>query len=298
MYPDSREEENVGVGTVAEIAQGNAVALGTVDTQESAAAFTSRVAVPERTSTLLDDSAADCPRDNVHADTSFGSTAEATCVNVSTGAPTMTMKPIDRRCSSNPPHSQRVEDHEGSNALLNDCVMGPSKGLCHLGPPERWNPTSHTIFHDFQESPNNPEIRNIVNGPLSDPADAPALDCSQEVCIRAADGAAVGGGSLSATQAPVSGVSSHTGLQEGCAPSAAATPPAPPYELTTTSPPQVTDEGPAPADRMSVDEEIVRFMEITLTGMAQVQDGLRGVFAIQKRRRAVQKRKMAVGGDK
>jgi len=41
-----------------------------------------------------------------------------------------------------------------------------------------------------------------------------------------------------------------------------------------------------------VDEEIVRFMEITLNGMAQVQDGLRGVFAIQKRRRTVQKRKM------
>jgi hypothetical protein len=49
------------------------------------------------------------------------------------------------------------------------------------------------------------------------------------------------------------------------------------------------------APRTSADEEIVRFMEITLNGMAQVQDGLRGVFAIQKRRRAVQKRKMAVG---
>jgi len=46
------------------------------------------------------------------------------------------------------------------------------------------------------------------------------------------------------------------------------------------------------APRTSVDEEIVRFMEITLNGMAQVQDGLRGVFAIQKRRRTVQKRKM------
>jgi len=42
-----------------------------------------------------------------------------------------------------------------------------------------------------------------------------------------------------------------------------------------------------------MDDEIVRYMEITLSGMAQVQDGLRGVLAIQKRRR-VQKRKMAV----
>jgi hypothetical protein len=46
---------------------------------------------------------------------------------------------------------------------------------------------------------------------------------------------------------------------------------------------------------MSVDDEIVRFMEIALSGMAQVQDGLRGVFAIQKRRRAVQKRKTTIG---
>ncbi len=55
--------------------------------------------------------------------------------------------------------------------------------------------------------------------------------------------------------------------------------------------PKVADVAP----QTSVDEEIVRFMEITLNGMAQVQDGLRGVFAIQKRRRTVQKRKMAVG---
>lgn len=84
----------------------------------------------------------------------------------------------------------------------------------------------------------------------------------------------------------------------GCAPSAATAPPAPPHEPTTASPSQVADEGSVPTDRMSVDEEIVRFMEITLTGMAEVQDGLRGVFAIQKRRRAVQKRKFAVAGDK
>jgi hypothetical protein len=54
----------------------------------------------------------------------------------------------------------------------------------------------------------------------------------------------------------------------------------------------MVDGGPP---RTTVDEEIVRFMEITLNGMAQVQDGLRGVFAIQGRRRAVQKRKMAMG---
>jgi len=54
-------------------------------------------------------------------------------------------------------------------------------------------------------------------------------------------------------------------------------------------------EGAALAERMSVDDEVVRFMEIALSGMAQVQDGLRGVFAIQKRRRAVQKRKTTIG---
>jgi len=95
-----------------------------------------------------------------------------------------------------------------------------------------------------------------------------------------------------------SSVAPHADLRAGCARSAAATPPARPREPTRISPPQVADEGPAPAERTSVDEEIVRFMEITLSGMAQVQDGLRGVFAIQKRRRAVQKRKMTVGGDK
>jgi hypothetical protein len=290
MYPDGNEEESGGVGTVATIAQGDAAALGTANTQQSTVAF---AAVPECTSTLRDDDTADCSP----ADASFAFTAEATGVTDCTNAPTMTIKSIGCRGSSNVPLLQSAEDHEGSNSLSKDCATGPSNGLCHFGPPKRWYPASRTVIHDFQESPH-PNSRTIVNGPLSDPADAPALDCSQEVCTRAADGAAVGGGLSSSMQAPMSGVSPHImDLRVGCAPSAATTPPAPPHEPTTTCPSQSTDEGSAPTDRMSVDEEIVRFMEITLTGMAQVQDGLRGVFAIQKRRRAVQKRKVVVAGD-
>lgn len=291
MYPDGNEEGNGGAGTVAKIAQGDVAALGIANTQQSTAAFISQAAVPERISTLRDDNTADCSHDSAHADTSFAFTAEATGVTNCTNAPTMTIKSIGCRGSSNAPPS--VEDHERSNSLSNDCPTGPSNGLCHFSFPKRWNPASHTVIHGFQESPYL-NSRTIVNSPLSDPADAPALDCSQEVCTRAADGAAVGGGSSSSTQATMSG---HMDLRVGCAPSAATTPPAP-HEPTTTCPSQVADEGSAPTDRMSVDEEIVRFMEITLTGMAQVQDGLRGVFAIQKRRRAVQKRKIVVAGDK
>jgi hypothetical protein len=297
MYPDCNEEDIGGVGTVAKIAQGDAAALGTANTRQSTAAFISQAAVPRRTSTLRDDNTADCSHDNAHADTSFEFMAEATGITNCTNAPTMTIKSICCRGLSNVPLLQSAEDHERSNSLSNDCATGPSNGLCHFGPPKRWNPASHTMIHDFQESPHS-NSRTIVNGPLSDPTDAPALDCSQEVCTRAADGAAVGGGSSRSTQAPVAGVSPHMDLRVGCAPSAATTPFVSPREPTTTCPLQVADEGSAPTDRMSVDEEIVRFMEITLTGMAQVQDGLRGVFAIQKRRRAVQKRKIVVAGDK
>jgi len=142
------------------------------------------------------------------------------------------------------------------------------------------------------------------DGPFSDPAGDPAPDCSQEVCMRAADGAAAGGGLPSPPRfVPVTCLESGGSLEgddvdprTGCQQNGNAS------LLSTTLQGQTSICGPPPSPKMadgaprtSVDEEIVRFMEITLNGMAQVQDGLRGVFAIQKRRRAVQKRKMAVG---
>jgi hypothetical protein len=142
-----------------------------------------------------------------------------------------------------------------------------------------------------------PNPGDVVEGPLGDPAGDPAPDCSQEVCTRAADRAAAGGGSRSTTPAAGSGVSQVVDPRGGCRQSGATSLPAPPDESTRMCPPQVVSEEPSPAEQMAVDDEIVRFMEITLNGMAQVQDGLRGVFAIQKRRRAVQKRK-TVAGDK
>lgn len=296
MYPDGRDEENGGVGTIFEIAQGDPVAPGTVDSQESTIGFITQGAIPDHSSTLRNDSTAYGLSGNAHTDTSFAPMAKATDVNISTGAATVTIKSLNCRGPTNESLSQSVEDHEGSNSLSNDCVTGPSRGLCHRGPAEQWNSASHTVIHDFPESRNAPKSGNIVDGPLSDPAGDPAPDCSQEVCTRAADRAAVGGGSLGTMPATSSSVAPHADLRAGCAQSAAVTPPTAPREPTRNSPPlQVADEGPAPAERMSVDEEIVHFMEITLSGMAQVQDGLRGVFAIQKRRRTVQKRKMAVG---
>ena len=295
MYPDGREEENGRVGTVFEMAQGDSVAPGTIDSQESTIAFISQGAIPDHSSTLRNDSTAYCLSDNAHTDTSFAPMAKDTDVNISTGAATMAIKSLNSRGPSNGSLSQSVEDHEGSNSLSNNHATGPSSGLCHLGPREQWNSVSHTVINDFTESQNAPNSGNIVDSPFSDPAGDPAPDCSQEVCTCAADGAAVGGGSLSTMPATSSSVAPHADLRAGCTRSAAATPPAAPREPARISPPQVVDEGPAPAERMSVDEEIVRFMEITLSGMAQVQDGLRGVFAIQKRRRAVQKRGMAVG---
>ena len=297
MYPDGREEENGGIGTISEIAQGDSVAHGTVDSQESTNPFISQGGIPDHSSILCNDSTAYRLSDNAHTDTSFAPMVKATDVNISTSAAMMAIKSLNCHSLSNESLSQSMQDHEGSNSLLKNCGTGPSRGLCHLGPADQWNPVSHTITHDFTESRNAPNSGTIVNGPLSDPASDPAPDCSQEVCTRAADGAAVGGGSLSTVPATSSSVAPHADLRAGSARSAAATPPAVPREPTQISSPQVADEGPTPTERMSVDEEIVRFMEITLNGMAQVQDGLRGVFAIQKRRRAVQKRGMAMGDE-
>ena len=294
MDREGGEEENVGVETARfGIAQVDTVASAVVGPQEPTAAFViSRDAIPDHALTRHDDSTQDGPNGNVHLGTPVASVCKVTDVDISTGVPTTTVKSIDCQGGTCNELLRQggVEDLEGPNILSNSkYASGPFEEHCYVGSVEQWNPpTMHTN-----------------NGPLPDPAGDPAPDCSQEVCTRAADGAAAGGGLPSPSRfTPVTGPESVASLEEdvdprtGCQQNGAASPlSAPPLEERTSIPPppaspQMADEGPP---RTSIDEEIVRYMEITLNGMAQVQDGLRGVFAIQGRRRAVQKRKMAVG---
>lgn len=291
MYPDDGEEPNVGIGTVFETAQ---VEPTMVDSQEpDAAALNSQAATPDHAFTLHNDNTKCCPQGNVHTDSfaPVGLTADA---NVSASAPTTSAKTLDCQGKSNESRLQSVEDLQGSNPLLNNCTTGPSEELRHVGPIVRWDPAPYTTtrIHSFPESQTQitPNGRDTVDSPLLDPTSDPALDCSQEVCIRAADGAAAGGGSPSAMPAAI-----DVDPRAGCLQSRGASLPGPPDGPMCISPPQVAEEGAPQAELMSVDDDMVRFMEMTLNGMAQVQDGFRGVFAIQKRRRAVQKRKMAVG---
>lgn len=44
------------------------------------------------------------------------------------------------------------------------------------------------------------------------------------------------------------------------------------------------------ADEDQEEEELARFVQMTLDGMAHVQEGLRGVFALQRRKSGVAKR--------
>jgi hypothetical protein len=258
--------------------------------QEPTAAFViSRDAIPDHAFTRHDDSTQDDTNGNAHY-TPIASVCKVTDVNNSTGLPTSTVKSLDSQGGTGSELSPQrgVDDFEESNILSNNnCGSGPFEEHCHVGSVERWNPPS------------------INDDPLSDPTGDPAPDCSQEVCKHAADGAAAGGGMPSPTSfTPVTGLESGASLEEdvdlptGCQHIGAASPSSVQHfeERTSIPPPppspQMTDKGPS---RTSIDEEIVRYMEITLNGMAQVQDGLRGVFAIQGRRRAVQKRKMAMG---
>jgi len=45
-----------------------------------------------------------------------------------------------------------------------------------------------------------------------------------------------------------------------------------------------------PADEDEEEEELARFVQMTLDGMARVQEGLRGVFTLQRRKSGVAKR--------
>jgi hypothetical protein len=286
MDHEGGEEDNVGIGTACfGDAQVDTVASAIVGPQESTAAFViSQDATPDHAFTRHDDNS---PHGNVHVDT----LCKVTDVDNSAGVPT-TVKSLDcQHGTGNERLPQNgVEGLEGSNILtINSYASEPPLRRRNISSTERWNPPT----------------MHMDDGPLSDLAGDPAPDCSQEVCMRAADGAAAGGGLLAPPGfRPATGLESEgspeggdvdprTGRQrDGTASPLSAAP----QEGTSISSPspssQMADRGPP---WTSVDEEIVRFMEITLNGVAQVQDGLRGVFAMQKRRRVVQKRKMAVG---
>jgi hypothetical protein len=289
MDREAEEEESVGVETDwfadAQVDTGASTIVGS---QESPAAFViSQDAIPDHTFTRHDDSTQDSAHGHVHVDTPIASVCKVTDVDISSRVPATTVGSLDCQAATRNetlPQSGE-EDLGGSNIpSINSCASDRR----HYDSTERWNsPTMHTD-----------------DGPFSDPAGDPAPDCSQEVCMRAADGAAAGGGLPSSPRfVPLTGLESggslegdnvdpRTGYQQNGNASPLSPPPQGRTSICRPPPsPKMADGTP----RTSVDEEIVRFMEITLNGMAQVQDGLRGVFAIQKRRRVVQKRKMGVG---
>ena len=271
MDREAGEEENAGVETVC-------FADTLVGSQGSPAAFViSQDAIPDHTFTRHDDS---IQHGDVHVDTPIASVCKVTDVDISTRVTTTVGLDCQGGTGNETLPQSGEEGLEGSNIpSINSCASDPPEECRHYISTRRWNsPTMHTD-----------------DGPFSDPAGDPAPDCSQEVCTRAADGAAAGRGLPSPPRfLPV------TGLESGGSPEGDNVDPRTGYQQNgdaSTSicrpPPSVKMANGTP--RTSVDEEIVRFMEITLNGMTQVQDGLRGVFAIQKRRRAVQKRKMVVG---
>jgi hypothetical protein len=291
MDREAGEEGNVGVETVCFAdAQVDTGASAIVGSQGSPADFViSQDAVPDHTFSRHDDSTQDSPHGDVHVDNPIASVCKATDADISTRVPTTTaVGSLDCQGGTRNETLPRrgEEDLEGSNIpSINSCASDPPEQRRHYNSTERWNsPTMHTD-----------------DGPFSDSAGDPAPDCSQEVCMRAADGAAAGGGLPSPPRfVPVTGLESGGALegdnvdpQTGCQQNGNASPLSiPPQGRTSICRPPPSQKMADGAPRTSVDEEIVRFMEITLNGMAQVQDGLRGVFAIQKRRRAVQKGKM------
>jgi hypothetical protein len=285
MDREAGEEENVGVETVC---FADAQPVGS---QSPVDFVISQDAIPDHTFTRHNNSTQDSPHGDVHVDTPIASVYKVADVDNSTRAPTTIVESLDcQGGTGNETLPQSGEEGpQGSNIpSINSCASDPLEERRHYNSTGRWN--SLTMHTD--------------DGPFSDPAGEPAPDCSQEVCMRAADGAAAGGGLPSPPRfMPVTGVESggspegdnvdpRTGCQENGNVSPLSTPPQGRTSICQPPPsPKVADGEP----RTSVDEEIVRFMEITLNGMTQVQDGLRGVFAIQKRRRVVQKRRMAVG---
>jgi hypothetical protein len=293
MDREAGEEENIGVQTVCFAdAQVDTGASTIVGSQGSPTAFViSQDAIPDHTFSRHDNSTQDSPHGDVHVGTSIASVCKVTDVDISTPVPMTAVGSLDCQVGTGNktlPQSGE-EDLEASNIpSINSCASDPPEQPRHYNSTERWNsPTMHTD-----------------DGPFSDSAGDPAPDCSQEVCTHAADGAAAGGGLPGPPRfMPVTGLEPGGSLdgdnvdpQAGCQQNGN---PSPllilPQGRTSICRPQPSPKMADGVPRTSVDEEIVRFMEITLNGMAQVQDGLRGVFAIQKRRRAVQKRKMAVG---
>lgn len=293
MDREAGDEENVGIETVSFAdAQMDTGASTIVDSRGSLAAFViSQDAIPDHTFSRHDDNTQDSPLGDVHVDTPIASVDKVTDIDISTRVPTTAVGSLNCQGGTGNetlPQSGE-EDLEGSNIpSINSCASdSPEQRRHYNSTAGRNSPTLHTD-----------------DGPFSDPAGDPAPDCSQEVCIRAADGAAAGGGLPSPPRfVPVTGIESgrslegdnmdpQTGCQQNGSGSPLSIPPQGRTSICRPPPPPIMTDG---APRTSVDEEIVRFMEITLNGMAQVQDGLRGVFAIQKRRRAVQKRKMGVG---
>jgi hypothetical protein len=292
MDREGGEEEPVGIETVCFAdAQVNPGASTIVGSQGSPAAFViSQGAIPDYTFTRHDNSTEDNSHGDVHMDTPMASVCKVTDVDISTRVPTTTVGSLDCQGDETLPQSGE-EDLEGSNIpSINSRASDPPAERRHHNSTERCNsPTMHTN-----------------DGPFSDPTGDPAPDCSQEVCMLAADGAAAGGGLPSPPRfVPVTCLESGGSLEgdnvdprTGCQQNGNASPLSiTPQGRTTACRPPASLTVADGAPRTSVDEEIVRFMEITLNGMAQVQDGLRGVFAIQKRRRAVQKRKMVVGNE-
>ncbi|KAI9461877.1 hypothetical protein F5148DRAFT_1214572 [Russula earlei] len=283
-------------GTASKNAQEGSVAPATLSSQEPAAVFIPQAAIPDRIFTLHDRGGQTGPHGNAHANTSIASVDEIADACTSSGAPTMAVESLDCEGATIEPGTQRMAGSGEPNDLLNIRSTGPSEIFCHVGPVGRCDPASQTKLYDFLETEITDDTGDIVDDPIPDPVGDPAPNCSQEVCTCAADGAAVGGGSSSAMPAIVRGVSPNVDLRMGHSQKGSSFPPAlvsPSHESMHISPRQVVDDGSpsSPEEQMSVDDQIVRFMEIALNGMAQVQDGLRGVFAIQKRRRVVQKKR-------
>ncbi|KAI0259441.1 hypothetical protein BC834DRAFT_630359 [Gloeopeniophorella convolvens] len=147
--------------------------------------------------------------------------------------------------------------------------------------------------------PQRPQDRANAEGSLDSPrvvASSPAPNCSQEVRTHATDGAGEGGGLSSPRLVVGTSMFTPAGTRIDSLGDVAAlpTPRESPAIEDVPFPPAAEVPSPHAENRVSEEEELARFMELALSGMAQVQEGLRGVFAIQKRKRASQKRKVVI----
>jgi hypothetical protein len=132
MNTNGGEEENVGIGTVSEIAQEDSVEVAMVGHGEPAIAPISQAAIPDPSSTLQDNITR--PQGNARAGDSIACVGGATDVNLSVGVPRITAKALDCHGASNEPRRESVEDLEGSSTLLNKRATVHLEGLGHVGP--------------------------------------------------------------------------------------------------------------------------------------------------------------------